>query len=157
MVREVVAFLTADSNPNPCRRIQKVRRTPLRTLERVYRTIAFDVLQHGKFTCHVLRELSNSCCLPGRAGGSPNGLVRSRRRPALRRTIVVQGNGEPDGNRVVDLALDRQDRTEGCGKVRDYRASSVAASNASASRGLRFPCATMSSNTWLRRRRAFSG
>ena len=52
----------------------RFRRTPLRTSERVYRTIAFDVLQHGKFTCHVLRELSNFCCLPGRAGGSPNGL-----------------------------------------------------------------------------------
>ena len=74
MVPDVVALITAVSNPNPCRRIQKVRRTPLRTSERVYRTIAFDVLQHGKFTCHVLRELSNFCCLPGRAGGSPNGL-----------------------------------------------------------------------------------
>ena len=70
----MVALITAVSNPNPSRRNQKVRRTSLRTSERGYRTIAFDILQHSKFTCHVLRELSNFCCLPGRAGGSPNGL-----------------------------------------------------------------------------------
>src|SRR5208283_1552988 len=66
--------ITAASDPYPCRRIQKVRRTLLRTSGRVYRTLAFDVLHHGKFTSQVLRELSNFCCLPGRAGGSPNGL-----------------------------------------------------------------------------------
>src|ERR1035437_5398276 len=75
MAPRVVALITAASGPYPWRRIQKGRRTLPRTSERVYRTLAFDVLHHGKFTSHVLRELSNFCCLPGRAGGSPNGLA----------------------------------------------------------------------------------
>jgi hypothetical protein len=75
MAPRVVALITAASDPYPWRRIQKGRRTLPRTSERVYRTLAFDVLHHGKFTSHVLRELSNFCCLPGRAGGSPNGLA----------------------------------------------------------------------------------
>jgi len=75
MAPHVVALITAASDPYPCRRIQKFRGTLLRTSVRVYRTLAFDVLHHGKFTPRVLRELSNFCCLPGRAGGSPNGLV----------------------------------------------------------------------------------
>ena len=74
MAPHVVALITVASEPYPCRRIQKVRKTLLRTSGRVYRALAFDALHHGKFTCHVLRELSNFCCLPGRAGGSPNGL-----------------------------------------------------------------------------------
>src|ERR1019366_3709157 len=74
MAPRVVALITAASDPSLWRRIQKGRRTLPRTSERVYRTLAFDVLHHGKFTSHVLRELSNFCCLPGRAGGSPNGL-----------------------------------------------------------------------------------
>src|ERR1035441_1005596 len=76
MAPRVVALITAASDPYPWRRIQKGRRTLPRTSERVYRTLAFDVLHHGKFTSHVLRELANFCCLPGRAGGSPNGLGR---------------------------------------------------------------------------------
>ena len=74
MAPHVVALITVASEPYPCRRIQKVRKTLLRTSGRVYRALAFDALHHGKFTCHVLRELSNFCCLPVRAGGSPNGL-----------------------------------------------------------------------------------
>jgi hypothetical protein len=76
MAPNVVAIITSASDPYPCRRIQKVRRTLLRTSGRVYRTLAFDVLHHGKVKSQVLRELSNFCCLPGRAGGSPNGLER---------------------------------------------------------------------------------
>src|ERR1017187_5558942 len=75
MALHVVTLFIAASNPNPCRRIQKVRKTLLRTSGRVYRTLAFDALHHGKFACHMLRELSNFCCLPGRAGGSSNGLA----------------------------------------------------------------------------------
>jgi hypothetical protein len=81
MVPDVVALITAVSNPNPCRRIQKVHSTPLGTSESVYRTIAFAVLQHGKLTCNVLRELSNFHCLPGRAGGSPTGLDLAKETP----------------------------------------------------------------------------
>src|ERR1035441_2492152 len=60
MVPDILALITAVSNPNPCRRIQKVRRTPLRTSERIYRTITFDVLQHGKFTDRKSTRLNSS-------------------------------------------------------------------------------------------------
>ena len=36
--------------------------------------LAFEDRQHGEFATHVLQDLSNFGCLPGRAGGSPNGL-----------------------------------------------------------------------------------
>src|ERR1035437_5215147 len=93
MAPRVVALITAASDPYPWRRIQKGRRTLPRTSERVYRTLAFDVLHHGKFTSHVLRELSNFCCLPGRAGGSPNGLGdklsrNNQSRPSWRRSTA---------------------------------------------------------------------
>jgi len=74
IVPHVVALITAASDPYPCCRIQKLRRTLLRRSRRVYRTIAFGVLNHGEVKSQVLRELSNFCCLPGKDGGSPNGL-----------------------------------------------------------------------------------
>ena len=70
----VMALISAAPNPSPLRRTETVRKTLLRKSGRVYRTLAFYVLHHGKFACHVLQELSNFYCLPGRAGGSPNGL-----------------------------------------------------------------------------------
>src|SRR5271157_1915175 len=89
MAPHVVALITAASDPYPCRRIQKVRRTLLRTSGCVYRTLAFDVLNEGKFTPQVLRELSNFCCLPGRAGGSPNGLASLHYPGALSGTLSL--------------------------------------------------------------------
>ena len=86
MAPHVVALITAASDPYPCRRIQKVRRTLLRTSGGDCRTLAFDVLHHGEFTSQVLRELSNFCCLPGRAGGSPNGLDLNLARALRERT-----------------------------------------------------------------------
>jgi hypothetical protein len=83
MVPHVVALIIAASNPIPCRRIQKARRTLPRTSGRVHRPLAFAALHHGRFPCHVLRELSNFCCLPGRAGGSPKELEENSRRAKL--------------------------------------------------------------------------
>jgi hypothetical protein len=69
-----VALITAAPILIPCWRIQKICKTLLRKSGRVYRPLAFDALHHVKFACHVLRDLSNFYCLPGRAGGSPNRL-----------------------------------------------------------------------------------
>jgi len=146
-VPAVVALITAASNPNPCRRIRKIRRTQLRTSERVYWAIAFDVLQHGRFACQVLREMSNFCCLPGRAGGSPNGLVaraisqaqspqytsdqalRNRQSPAPRQNGMPPVNTGPTQTRIQAPILNKAwPRSEGYGDAhidrREFRQTS---------------------------------